>query len=186
MKELWCFTDDKIAVRFEYEWHDSSGQWHRTHGNELWHFDAEGLMKHRDMSANDYDILETERRYRFAREWALAPSQSKIVELQLWILQDLNMIQPSKTFCPRPSAPLVVMPTLLHAWCGYETSCAIGWQHVCDVHLKSARSKHSAALNTVDCFSHASIDHPGYIRPFMNKCNVFQRSDVTAALWQEM
>ncbi|MEW5304777.1 MAG: hypothetical protein WDW36_007364 [Sanguina aurantia] len=67
MKELWCFTDDKIAVRFEYEWHDASGQWHRTHGNELWHFDAAGLMKHRDMSANDYEIAETERRYRFER-----------------------------------------------------------------------------------------------------------------------
>ncbi|GJP35366.1 hypothetical protein CLOM_g19865, partial [Closterium sp. NIES-68] len=52
MKELWCFTGNRIAVRFEYEWHDSVGQWWRTHGNELWEFTDEGLMRRRDMSAN--------------------------------------------------------------------------------------------------------------------------------------
>jgi nuclear transport factor 2 (NTF2) superfamily protein len=64
MKELWCFTDNRISVRFEYEWHDREGQWYRTHGNEHWEFDADGLMQRRDMSANDYPIEESERRYR--------------------------------------------------------------------------------------------------------------------------
>lgn len=64
MKELWAFTDCRISVRFEYEWHDESGQWFRTHGNEHWEFDEEGLMKRRDMSANDYAINESDRRYR--------------------------------------------------------------------------------------------------------------------------
>jgi uncharacterized protein len=63
MKELWCFTDNRISVRFEYEWHDDGGQWYRTHGNEHWEFDSEGLMQRRDMSANDYPIKESDRRY---------------------------------------------------------------------------------------------------------------------------
>ena len=63
MKELWAFTDDRISVRFEYEWHDADGQWFRTHGNEHWEFDASGLMRRRDMSANDVPIQQTERRY---------------------------------------------------------------------------------------------------------------------------
>jgi uncharacterized protein len=64
MKELWAFTGNRISVRFEYEWHDHQGQWYRTHGNEHWEFDADGLMSRRDMSANDIPILESERRYR--------------------------------------------------------------------------------------------------------------------------
>ena len=64
MKELWAYTDNRISVRFEYEWHDESGQWYRTHGNEHWEFDDEGLMRRRDMSANDVPIVESERRYR--------------------------------------------------------------------------------------------------------------------------
>lgn len=64
MKELWCFTGNRISVRFEYEWHDAHGQWYRTHGNEHWEFDDEGLMRRRDMSANDYPIAESDRRYR--------------------------------------------------------------------------------------------------------------------------
>ncbi|MBZ4420592.1 nuclear transport factor 2 family protein [Myxococcus sp. RHSTA-1-4] len=64
MKELWCFTGNRISVRFEYEWHDAAGQWFRTHGNEHWEFDEEGLMRRRDMSANDVPISEAERRYR--------------------------------------------------------------------------------------------------------------------------
>ncbi|MDX2042762.1 MAG: nuclear transport factor 2 family protein [Acidobacteriota bacterium] len=63
MKELWAFTDNRISVRFEYEWHDEAGQWFRTHGNEHWEFDDEGLMRRRDMSANDYPIEEADRRY---------------------------------------------------------------------------------------------------------------------------
>ena len=64
MKELWAYTDNRISVRFEYEWHDESDQWYRTHGNEHWEFDEEGLMRRRDMSANDVPIAESERRYR--------------------------------------------------------------------------------------------------------------------------
>jgi nuclear transport factor 2 (NTF2) superfamily protein len=64
MKELWTFTDHRISVRFEYEWHDTSGQWYRTHGNEHWEFDDEGLMSRRDMSANDVPIDQRERRVR--------------------------------------------------------------------------------------------------------------------------
>ena len=56
MKQLWAYTDNRISVRFEYEWRDSAGQWYRTHGNEHWEFDADGLMRRRDMSANDIAI----------------------------------------------------------------------------------------------------------------------------------
>ena len=64
MKELWAYTGNRISVRFEYEWHDESDQWYRTHGNEHWEFDEEGLMRRRDMSANDVPMAESERRYR--------------------------------------------------------------------------------------------------------------------------
>ena len=66
MKELWCYTGNRISVRFEYEWRDADNpiQWLRTHGNEHWEFDYDGLMSRRDMSANDYPIEESERRYR--------------------------------------------------------------------------------------------------------------------------
>ncbi len=64
MKELWAFTDNRISVRFEYEWcHGETGQWYRTHGNEHWEFDKDGLMARRDMSANDVPIGAHERRY---------------------------------------------------------------------------------------------------------------------------
>lgn len=61
-KELWAFTDNKIAVRFEYEWHDDKGQWFRSYGNENWEFDENGFMKKRYASINDLAIKETERR----------------------------------------------------------------------------------------------------------------------------
>lgn len=64
MKELWAFDGNRISVRFEYEWHDASGQWFRSHGNEQWEFDAEGLMARREASINDVEIEESERRYR--------------------------------------------------------------------------------------------------------------------------
>ncbi len=65
MKELWAFTNNRISVRFEYEWRNAeTGQWFRTHGNEHWEFDAEGLMIIRDMSANDVPILESQRKYK--------------------------------------------------------------------------------------------------------------------------
>jgi nuclear transport factor 2 (NTF2) superfamily protein len=60
-KELWCYTDDRIAVRFTYESRDAAGQWWRSHGNELWEFDAEGLMRRREASINDVPITEAER-----------------------------------------------------------------------------------------------------------------------------
>ncbi len=61
-KHLWSFTDNRISVRFIYEWLDESeGQWYRTHGNEHWEFDIDGLMIVRDMSANDIKITAAER-----------------------------------------------------------------------------------------------------------------------------
>jgi nuclear transport factor 2 (NTF2) superfamily protein len=67
-KNLWCFTDNRIAVRFEYESHDEDGQWWRSHGNELWEFDENGLMRRRDASINDYKIDESERKFRWERQ----------------------------------------------------------------------------------------------------------------------
>lgn len=61
-KELWCFTENRIAVRFEYECHDAQGQWWRSFGNELWEFNLEGLMRRRFASINDLAIREDERR----------------------------------------------------------------------------------------------------------------------------
>lgn len=61
-KSLWCFTDDRIAVRFQYEWHDDRGQWWRSYGNELWQFTPAGLMARREASINDVGITEAERR----------------------------------------------------------------------------------------------------------------------------
>ena len=68
MKELWAYTDNRISVRFEYEWRDANNQWFRTHGNEHWEFDEAGLMRRRDMSANDVPISESKRRYLRAEE----------------------------------------------------------------------------------------------------------------------
>lgn len=62
MKELWAFHENRISVRFEYEWHDARGQWFRSHGNEQWEFDSNGLMLRRDASINDVLIEESERR----------------------------------------------------------------------------------------------------------------------------
>lgn len=61
-KSLWAFTDDRIAVRFQYEWHDADGQWWRSYGNENWEFDAEGYMRRREASINDVPIDASERR----------------------------------------------------------------------------------------------------------------------------
>ena len=63
-KELWAYTANKIAVRFEYEWHDSSGQWFRSYGNENWEFDENGYMKKRFASINDVSITEAERKFK--------------------------------------------------------------------------------------------------------------------------
>lgn len=61
-KELWAFSGNKIAVRFEYEWHDHDGNWFRSYGNEMWEFDSNGYMLKRYASINDVPIAATERR----------------------------------------------------------------------------------------------------------------------------
>jgi nuclear transport factor 2 (NTF2) superfamily protein len=61
-KELWGFRENRMSVRFEYEWHDEKGQWYRSYGNEMWQFNDEGLMTHRFASINDAPIDESERR----------------------------------------------------------------------------------------------------------------------------
>ena len=60
-KELWCYADNRIAVTFRYEWHDQSGQWYRSYGNELWEFADNGLMQRRIASINDLTISESQR-----------------------------------------------------------------------------------------------------------------------------
>lgn len=67
IKELWAFNDNKIAVRFAYEWHDDSGQWFRSYGNENWQFDVAGLMEVRHACINDLPIKETDRKYYWDR-----------------------------------------------------------------------------------------------------------------------
>jgi nuclear transport factor 2 (NTF2) superfamily protein len=69
IKEMFAFGDDRIAVRYAYEWHDDSGNWFRSYGNENWVFDAKGLMKLRYSSINDVPIAESERKY----HWPLGP-----------------------------------------------------------------------------------------------------------------
>jgi len=63
IKEMWAFTDERIAVRFAYEWHDDSGNWFRSYGNENWEFNADGLMRVRHASINDLPITPAERKY---------------------------------------------------------------------------------------------------------------------------
>jgi hypothetical protein len=65
IKELWTFDGDRIAVRFAYEWHDDSGNWFRSYGNENWEFDGNGLMRRRHASINDLPIKETDRKFRW-------------------------------------------------------------------------------------------------------------------------
>lgn len=65
IKELWAFHENRIAVRFAYEWHDDSGNWFRSYGNENWEFDALGYMRRRIASINDLPIAERDRKYRW-------------------------------------------------------------------------------------------------------------------------
>jgi nuclear transport factor 2 (NTF2) superfamily protein len=67
IKELWAFTDDRIAVRFAYEYHDDSGNWYRAYGNENWEFDGNGLMRRRHASINDLPIKPADRLYHWDR-----------------------------------------------------------------------------------------------------------------------
>jgi len=69
IKELWTFADNRIAVRFAYEFHDDAGNWFRSYGNEHWEFDENGLMRLRFASINDLPISESERKY----HWPLGP-----------------------------------------------------------------------------------------------------------------
>ena len=67
IKELWAFHDNKIAVRFQYEFHDHNDQWYRSHGNEQWEFSDEGLMKRREASINDVMINASERKFNWVK-----------------------------------------------------------------------------------------------------------------------
>jgi uncharacterized protein len=69
IKELWAFHENRIAVRFQYEWRDASGQWSRAHGNEQWEFDGDGLMRRREASINDVPITPEDRKFL----WAAGP-----------------------------------------------------------------------------------------------------------------
>ena len=69
IKEIWGFRENRIAVRFAYEWHDDSGNWYRSYGNENWEFDENGLMRVRHASINDLRITPDERKY----HWPLGP-----------------------------------------------------------------------------------------------------------------
>jgi hypothetical protein len=66
IKEMWAFTGNRIAVRFAYEWHDDSGHWHRSYGNENWEFHDDGLMASRHASINDLPIMEADRKFHWA------------------------------------------------------------------------------------------------------------------------
>lgn len=74
IKSLWAFTDDRIAVRFAYEWHDAEGQWFRSHGNENWRFAPDGLMAERHASINDVPIGEGERLF----TWPSGPRPEEV------------------------------------------------------------------------------------------------------------
>ena len=65
IKEVWTFSGNRIAVRFAYEWHDDSGHWFRSYGNENWEFSGNGLMSRRIASINDHPIAETDRKFRW-------------------------------------------------------------------------------------------------------------------------
>ena len=65
IKELWAFTDNRIAVRYAYEYRDDSGNWHRAYGNENWEFDGDGLMRNRHASINEMPISEQDRKFRW-------------------------------------------------------------------------------------------------------------------------
>lgn len=77
IKEVWAFHDNRIAVRFTYEWHDDSGQWYRSHGNENWEFDEQGLMRRRLASINDQPISAGDRRY----YWPAGPRPADHLDL---------------------------------------------------------------------------------------------------------
>ncbi len=76
-KELWAYADDRIAVRFQYEWHDADGQWWRSYGNEMWEFDTDGYMSRREASINDVPIAVGQRTLFDPRERRPIPRSAK-------------------------------------------------------------------------------------------------------------
>jgi uncharacterized protein len=83
IKELWAFTDARIAVRFAYEWHDATGNWFRSYGNENWEFDDHGLMTRRLASINDLPIREGERKFHWDRSGPRPDGHPGLFELGL-------------------------------------------------------------------------------------------------------
>ena len=83
IKEVWAFTENRIAVRFAYEWHDESGQWFRSYGNENWEFDADGLMRVRHASINDLAIRGSDRVFRWDRSGPRPADHPGLTELGL-------------------------------------------------------------------------------------------------------
>jgi uncharacterized protein len=83
IKELWAFTENRIAVRFAYEWHDDSGNWYRSYGNENWEFDEHGLMRLRYACINDLPIKESDRKYHWDRALARPADHPGLTELGL-------------------------------------------------------------------------------------------------------
>ena len=83
IKELWSFDGKRIAVRFAYEWHDDSGNWFRSYGNENWEFDERGLMRRRYASINDLPIASAERKYHWDRSGPRPAEHPGLTELGL-------------------------------------------------------------------------------------------------------
>ena len=86
IKEVWAFRDNRIAVRFAYEWHDDSGNWFRSYGNENWEFDEQGLMRWRIASINDLPIKDSERKY----HWPLGRRPMTIHHSATWVFRRTN------------------------------------------------------------------------------------------------
>jgi len=82
VKSLWAYTDNRIAVRFQYEWHDAAGQWCRSYGNEQWEFDGHGLMRRREASINDVPIHESDRKFFWPAPGARPADHPGIPEVQ--------------------------------------------------------------------------------------------------------
>lgn len=82
VKSLWAFGDDRIAVRFQYEWHDAAGTWHRSYGNELWEFASDGRMARREASINDIVISASERRFTWPAPGVRPANVAEIVDVR--------------------------------------------------------------------------------------------------------
>lgn len=83
IKELWAFHENRIAVRFAYEWHDANGQWFRSYGNENWEFNDQGLMQRRHASINDLAIAENERLFHWEFKTVRPDDYASLSELNL-------------------------------------------------------------------------------------------------------